>query len=229
MKKEKDNLEIFQERRTSKKRLQQEYMSVLKENRDLRGEVSRLTRITQLDGLTQLNNRSYFDLTIKKEVDESIRTHLPLSLMLIDIDHFGMVNKLYGHPKGDQVLKQVAKKLSQFTRMSEFVARYGGEEFAILMPDSNARDAERLAARIRYHIAKIKLATQVLVSKEKRQFPDQEEYETVSKPITISVGIAVCPDQGTTVKDLLQAADDALREAKQLGRDQVRTAGKLKN
>jgi diguanylate cyclase (GGDEF)-like protein len=114
----------------------------------------------------------------------------------------------YGHPAGDKVLQQISSILAENTRSHEVAARYGGEEFTVVLPRSNIHKAEVLAERLRTSV---------------------KQLTVYGQTITLSIGIAACPEQGSTRDEIINIADQALLEAKALGRDQVRIAGKVKN
>ena len=155
------------------------------------------------DGLTGLHNRRYLDDRLQSELTFAKRHHQPLALMLADIDHFKRINDERGHQRGDVVLREVGHRLSSAMRTEDVVARYGGEEFAILCRNTNESQAGALADRLRSIISQtIELSAGVSVR------------------ITASLGIAVAPKPATeTVLELVKAADTALYEAKQRGRD----------
>jgi diguanylate cyclase (GGDEF)-like protein len=163
---------------------------------------------TLLDGLTCIANRRHFDLTIEKEMRRSKRTHLPMSLALIDIDYFKAYNDYYGHQQGDDCLIQVASELSaSMRRPADFVARYGGEEFAVILPETNNLSASKIMEAIR-----IKIAERVI----------EHRSSTVAPHISVSIGLATFngePDM--EVKDLIGHADQALYQAKGDGRNRV--------
>jgi two-component system cell cycle response regulator len=122
----------------------------------------------------------------------------------VDIDHFKKVNDTYGHPKGDQVLRRVARVLNEFARTTDRVCRYGGEEFAIIMPQTDKNGGRLLAERFRTEI------------KEQKFQSDQGEFS-----ISFSVGVCTFPDQARHKQELIDKADRALYHAKQHGRDQT--------
>ncbi|MBC8101625.1 MAG: diguanylate cyclase [Cytophagales bacterium] len=169
----------------------------------------RLQALSVTDILTGLNNQRAFRGRIKDEVKRSQRYGHPLSLILLDLDHFKRVNDTLGHPAGDAILSQVGAMLRRRSRGSDFVARYGGEEMAVLCPETRPEEALILAERIREAIAG-------------RTFtlPDGGKHH-----ITVSLGIASLPANGSGESMLVEAADQALYAAKSRGRDQVQIAG----
>jgi len=157
-----------------------------------------------LDGLTRLLNRRAFDDRLHDEYTRSRRYNQSLSLLMLDIDHFKKVNDQYGHPAGDEVLRQIAVLLQGSVREIDAVARYGGEEMAIILPTTDLIHARALAERIRRSVARYEFKAGVRVLH-----------------ITVSIGLAVLPDHALTPVQLIDAADQALYVAKNQGRDQV--------
>jgi diguanylate cyclase (GGDEF)-like protein len=162
-------------------------------------------RLANTDGLTDLYNYRLFQERLEQEVERANRYLRPLSLIMIDIDHFKLYNDTYGHPQGDNVLIQVSRSLQQLSRMSDVVARYGGEEFALILPETDRTNAEALGHRLREHI-------------ENLSFPGEEQLP--GKALTISVGIASYTPPDTKAA-LIKAADTALYQAKRKGRNRV--------
>jgi len=166
--------------------------------------VKMLAQKAQVDGLTGLWNRTYFDRRLAQEVSESIRHRRPLTLVMCDVDGFKKLNDERGHPFGDMVLERLAKIL-QSGRGSDIPCRYGGEEFGIILPNTSGSEALEVADRYRRAI-------------ELETWPS-----AVGKVITASFGIAdisMLPGaQG--VDDLIAAADSALYKAKLNGRNRV--------
>lgn len=183
-----------------------ELQTVLNDLAQANGELAELT-IT--DALTGLSNRRHFDETAETEVSRANRGSQPLSIMIIDIDHFKDINDTYGHVAGDQCLKLVANKIdSVVSREADLVARYGGEEFAVILPDTDVADSRRLAERIRSAVEKIKVI-----------------FEGKSISVSVSIGlVGTVPAQSCEVDHLVNAADKALYAAKQKGRNRVETA-----
>lgn len=173
---------------------------------ELRQSNQKLHRLATLDGLTQIPNRRCFDAYLKAEWGRSRRDQTPLTLLLLDIDHFKRYNDHYGHPAGDHCLKQVARAIKGcIKRPADLTSRYGGEEFAIILPNTPTRGAVHVAKRIRRHIAKLQIS---------------HENSSVSHWVTLSVGIATCVlDQCSSPEALIAAADQALYAAKAAGRN----------
>lgn len=164
----------------------------------------RLLYLASRDRLTGLFNRGHFDRTLVGSMESAVRDEQPLSLALLDIDHFKLVNDTHGHAVGDRVLVQVADLLSRAMRRTDMVARYGGEEFVILMPSTARDDALMAVEELRKEIA----ASPIRLSDD----------EALS--LNFSAGIAGIPDDTSVVtpKELMTRADDRLLAAKRAGR-----------
>ena len=166
----------------------------------------RLGKLAITDGLTGLYNHRYFHERLALEVERSLRTGLPVTLMMIDVDWFKHYNDAFGHPAGDEVLRRVSRLLSEERRVNDLVARYGGEEFAILLVDVDHSSGGRLAERIRDRITRY-------------AFPNANVQP--GGMITVSIGVADCPGNARSAHTLLEAADSALYGSKQAGRNRV--------
>ncbi|WED42763.1 diguanylate cyclase [Legionella cardiaca] len=153
------------------------------------------------DSLTGLLNHSSFLKRLELELNYSRQSNFLLSLIMIDIDHFKKVNDTYGHPFGDIVIKKLATLLTLRLRNQDIVGRYGGEEFAILLPKTNAQESKKIIEDIR------------------QQF-SQDYFPNTSFSATFSAGIAQM-SQDSNMKELVNQADQALYEAKHLGRNQI--------
>jgi len=175
---------------------------------------TRLTELSVIDDLTQIANRRSLDETLEKEWHRAKRTKTPISMLMIDIDHFKEYNDDYGHIKGDECLTYVAKFMKEnLNRSTDFIARYGGEEFCIIMPDTNLTGAINLAERIHSGIRELKISN-----------PGSK----VSKFLTVCVGIAsTIPAVDDTYMDLVYTSDKALYKAKNDGRNIIRTTEAL--
>jgi diguanylate cyclase (GGDEF)-like protein len=169
-----------------------------------------LEQLANTDPLTALANRRSFQETLSFELRRSKRTHSPLSVLMIDVDHFKTYNDANGHPAGDQVLVQIAKILRETLRNTDVVSRYGGEEFTILLPDTAAEPAKAVAQKLRDTVRSY-------------PFPGAGESQPEGR-VTISIGVATAPEDGDTTISIVIAADRALYVAKGLGRDQVSAA-----
>lgn len=164
-----------------------------------------LKNLMDRDGMTGLLNHINFKLALEREISLSRRRHAQLTVAMIDIDHFKKINDRFGHPTGDRIIKVTAWLLKQSLRETDIIARYGGEEFAVILPDTTIMDALGLVETIRG-----KLAETVFTRGD------------ASFHVTLSGGIAGLTDRND-VDALIAAADDALYEAKQTGRDRVVT------
>jgi diguanylate cyclase (GGDEF)-like protein len=172
-----------------------------------------LVNASRVDSKTGLLNAGTWEREAASEVARAVRTHTPLAVALVDIDHFKAVNDSFGHLAGDKALREVARTLTIFLREYDLVGRFGGEEFSLLLPQAEAVDAYRIAERIRAHISAMPIDVY-----------DDPNAEPVR--LSISIGVAALGarwDGGTggQLTDLLAAADGALYQAKQNGRDQV--------
>ncbi|NVN89031.1 MAG: diguanylate cyclase [Desulfuromonadales bacterium] len=172
----------------------------------------RIETLAKIDGLTGITNRSHFIETAPVLLDLCRRHEHPISVFMIDIDHFKQINDLYGHPEGDEVIRLVAEKLQTMLRNTDLLARYGGEEFAVILPETVPQNALTVAESIRRNIEE----TPVILGANR------------SIRITVSVGVAgyvSLPDE-IGLEELLKQADLHLYEAKQRGRNRVVAAKK---
>lgn len=156
------------------------------------------------DALTGLYNLRFLTESMKREIAQATRDGTPLSVVLMDIDHFKVFNDAYGHKAGDEVLQALGKILSSKTRAGDIACRYGGEEFMVIMPSAHPQEAFRRAEQWR----KIFASTQII-----------NKGQVLSA--TLSAGVATFPDHGTTGDDIWHAADNALYRAKSAGRNCV--------
>ena len=176
----------------------------------LRASRVELERVSVTDPLTGLDNRRRMIETLQNEVLRSRRLEHVFSVVMADVDHFKEYNDQHGHPAGDEALKCVATVLREALRDVDSVARYGGEEFFVVMPETSADEAVDLAKRVRARLAK--------------QLP-------LAGAVTLSFGVASYPVNGLNGEALIDAADQALYEAKNGGRDRIvvaRTAARVK-
>ena len=149
------------------------------------------------DGLTRLPNRRLFEETLNRELARSYRRNSPLSLVVLDIDHFKVVNDTAGHLAGDAVLREVGGALVHNTKASDLAARYGGDEFVVLLPDCAGADSLRVAERLRAAVAR----------------------EVTAAHVTVSAGVGEMPANAGDGERLVAAADAALYSAKREGRN----------
>ena len=171
------------------------------------GEVARLSRQAQTDGLTRLANRRTLDERLDEEVDRARRLGTSVAFVIADVDNFKSINDRYGHQVGDDVLRAVARALAEAVRELDLAGRFGGEEFAAVLPGTNLAGARRVAERIRSAVEALEVTSR----------------EGEALRVTTSVGAACFPTHDT-IESLVAAADAALYDAKRGGKNQVVTA-----
>ncbi|MEM7542633.1 MAG: diguanylate cyclase [Pseudomonadota bacterium] len=181
--------------------------------RDLRAARDRAEKLSATDALTDIANRRYFDRQLKDEISRAFRDRSPLSLIICDIDHFKQYNDHYGHPAGDECLKQFAATLHGFSRRAgDVAARIGGEEFALLLPHANRAAALAIGEQVRAGIETLNIP---------------HAGSATNEWVTASFGVATMPEgQLISPADLIAAADQALYVSKEEGRNRV-TAGEV--
>ncbi|MFP4392366.1 MAG: sensor domain-containing diguanylate cyclase [Desulfohalobiaceae bacterium] len=168
-------------------------------------QMSRTKDLADLDQLTGLYNRRYFDHIFKLEKKRHHRESQPLGLLFLDIDHFKDLNDTFGHQAGDLALQKLGKLLSSSLRETDTAARYGGEEFVLLLPNTSTEQAAILAERLRREISKLRLF-----------------YQDWELRFTVSIGVSsLIPDLAQEGNLLLEQADQALYQAKAKGRNLV--------
>jgi diguanylate cyclase (GGDEF)-like protein len=167
-----------------------------------------LAEMASLDSLTEIPNRRAFDTAVESGLRGAIRTGLPLSVIMIDVDMFKQYNDNYGHNAGDRCLHRIAQALKGFIRRSvDMVARYGGEEFAAVLPDTDHDDAMNVAEGLRASVEELKIP---------------HDLSSASPHVTVSVGVATSiPQKEQAPLDLQEEADRQLYMAKSQGRNQV--------
>jgi diguanylate cyclase (GGDEF)-like protein len=209
------NLPLFENKENDLELLRAFAASVARTN-DLARAHQKVKDISVRDELTKVYNRRYFNDKIREEFDRASRFDHPLSLLMIDIDHFKKFNDTYGHQAGDAVLATVAKTLAEVVRGVDTVARFGGEEFAVILPETNGgkESATRIAERLRQAIE----AKKVIVR--------NNGAEEIEVNVTISVGVATYKNgkEIASRHDLIGEADAALYQAKDNGRNQIAKA-----
>lgn len=184
------------------------YRALRKSQQELMEINLELQRLTNVDGLTGLSNRRYFEEYFAKEWRHAVRSQEPISLLMIDIDHFKQYNDSFGHLAGDEVLKAVAQAVqSVFQRPKDLTVRMGGEEFVVILPQTPASGVGVLADR-------------VVRAVEALNIP--HGASSTSEWVTISVGGATCvPEESASALDLVETADKAMYQAKQTGRNRA--------
>ena len=163
------------------------------------------------DVMTGLENHRRFRMRLEEEVRRAYRYGHPISLLLLDIDHFKRANDTYGHLGGDALLRQIGALLRRSVRSFDVPARYGGEEMAVILPETSAHDAALLAERIRRGVEESRFS-----------LPDSPD---AGVRLTVSLGVATLPDDAAGDAALIERADEALYRAKRGGRNAVRVAG----
>jgi diguanylate cyclase (GGDEF)-like protein len=183
--------------------LQARYIRVQRELHEAR---DRLEQMALTDALTNTANRRRFDDALTLEWNRAVRNRHPLALLLIDIDYFKMLNDRYGHPAGDRCLVSVALALqSALPRSGDLLARYGGEEFAAILPSTDEAGARLVALTMQDAIRALKIRNET----------------STGLFVTVSVGIAVFESAHAGTAEIIEAADQALYRAKQLGRNRI--------
>ena len=182
---------------------------ILARTHDLAEANARLAQLAVTDGLTGLYNHRHFHERLGLECERSQRAGLPLSLLMIDVDHFKHYNDRNGHPAGDEVLRQLARILAEGRRVNDLVARYGGEEFCIVLIGASKFTGAKLAERLRERVATYGFANAA--------------HQPLGR-VSVSIGVATYPDDAGDPQALLFAADDAMYAAKKDGRDRVALA-----
>lgn len=186
-----------------------DYLSNIKEHLDdptiIEEQKSKeVTKVAIEDELTGLYVRDVFDVTLKREMERAKRNKQELCLALLDLDDFKQINDQHGHLEGDEVLRQVGGCIQQPVREMDLAARYGGDEFAIIMPNADLRQGSEVCERVRQQVSSITLPS--------------------GAPLGISIGLGSFNDSMTEVNDFLEAADNALYQAKDAGRNRVSKA-----
>ncbi|MEO6603807.1 MAG: diguanylate cyclase [Polyangiaceae bacterium] len=172
----------------------------------LREANKRLETLADSDGLTGLFNRRYFDALLVRELQRTARYKTPMGVVLFDIDHFKLVNDRFGHPMGDEVLRNVGTIVTSSVRVTDSAARYGGEEFGIVFTQTVAQGVSEVTERLRIRMADF-----------------AHVYQETTLRCTASFGVAVCDGSAATpsARELVERADRALYRAKHTGRNCV--------
>lgn len=173
----------------------------------LRQKIDRLRADADLDSLTGLANRRRFRVALAREVERWRRYRVPCALLMLDIDHLKRINDQFGHPMGDAVIRQIAQTLKEVSRDNDTAARLGGEEFALLLAGVDLQKAALAAERLRTVLS-------------------GRRVDGVGT-VTVSMGVASCPESATSERTLYSASDSALYVSKNSGRDRVSVAPPL--
>jgi diguanylate cyclase (GGDEF)-like protein len=166
---------------------------------------ARLRELSIRDPLTGLFNRRYMEEVLALEMSRAVRKQYPIGIIMADIDHFKRFNDTHGHAAGDAILVQVGNLLRTHVRSSDVTCRYGGEEFILILPEASREITQIRAEKMREDASQLHV-----------QYEDQ-----TLEPVTLSLGVAIFPDHGSTIEALFGAADTALYCAKREGRDRV--------
>ncbi|MBI3621621.1 MAG: diguanylate cyclase [Nitrospirae bacterium] len=180
--------------------------SVAIERVEFQQQTEELKRISITDPLTGFLNRRYFHERLIEEIERSKRHNTAMSLAIMDLDDFKLLNDTYGHQAGDEALKAIARCVHGSIRAIDVAARYGGEEFTVVLPQTGRAEARGIAQRICEEVAAMTISHQLL-----------EGYER----LTISIGLATYPDDAKTPEELIRCADTALYRAKDEGKNRV--------
>ena len=173
---------------------------------EMRYNLAAVHRESQIDPLTEVGNRKFFSNELGSAINEATNSSAPLTLLIVDIDHFKKFNDSYGHLIGDQVLRLVARTLVENLKGRDVIARYGGEEFVILLPQTRLVDAEKVANQLRASLGT-------------KQIRRRNTNETLGV-VTVSIGAAeYCPVEDA--ESFIARADSGLYKAKQTGRNKV--------
>jgi diguanylate cyclase (GGDEF)-like protein len=189
--------------------------ALLESQKELREANAMLNELSVRDGLTGLYNRRHFDAALETEWRRGARNRRPISLLMIDIDCFKALNDGYGHQRGDDCLRKVARVLKEHPRRGyDVLARYGGEEFVLLMPDADADTARVAAESIRQAVQALRI---------------ENRGSTVSDVVTVCIGVCCAnPEIGEKSEGFIRKADAALYAAKRRGKNRVETAPEMR-
>lgn len=179
---------------------------------DLRETSAELERLAKVDPLTGVLNRRALFERLGAEFRRSIRYSRPLTVVMVDIDHFKLLNDRFGHATGDAVLARCAREMASNLRESDVIGRYGGEEFAVFLPETTLADGTFVAEKLRLAVERLSF--------------DAPDGGAKPVRVTVSAGVASIPDLATPDEQaLVNRADQALYSAKRAGRNQVTVAG----
>jgi diguanylate cyclase (GGDEF)-like protein len=201
--------EMTRRLREGRQSLEEARDELARTNEGLKAANRTLEALAITDGLTGLYNHRHFQECIEKEIRRCDREGRPLSLLLLDLDHFKQYNDRYGHTEGDAALRRVAGQVMKSVRATDMAFRYGGEELSVLLPSCSKEQAAEVAEKIREAVARGGTR------------PGRFGGKT-----TISIGVATFPEDGRVARGLVDTADAALYSAKAQGRDRVVIAGR---
>ncbi|MAG33417.1 MAG: hypothetical protein CL908_21280 [Deltaproteobacteria bacterium] len=199
--------EMMKKLRSNQLEIEQDRLRLAEKNEELQRANEILAQLSITDGLTKLHNHRYFQDHLTREIKRVSRTMAPLSLILLDIDDFKLLNDTHGHAAGDEVLMSLASVMNDSARESDLIARYGGEEFVVLMPNTDLAGAVHLAEKIRMAVE----STRLIIGDSMKPIE-----------ITISLGVALYHDNR---REFFAEADRALYRAKAAGKNCVIIAG----
>lgn len=213
-------VKVFCELHEQKKLLEEKNTELRKLNQKLQLEISRRKEAEEKllfqairDPLTGLFNRRYLEESLEREISKANRQKVPLGLIMLDADHFKDFNDTYGHIAGDIVLKHLSELLIRNSRKEDIACRFGGEEFVLVLPGT-----DKTVARQRAEDLRLIIENGDPIKHLKKTLPN----------VTVSLGVALLPEHGNTALTLITAADEALYQAKDEGRNRVVIAGKSK-
>jgi diguanylate cyclase (GGDEF)-like protein len=176
--------------------------------------LDKMKQQANIDVLTGLYNRRFLEDYARKLFAMARRRETPVGLIMLDLDHFKNFNDVFGHEIGDRMLRHFAKTVTASMRETNLAARFGGEEFIVVLPDTNTKSCTLVAERIRKAVMSM-----VVPSNTEKPLPQ----------LTVSIGIAVFPEHGQNLEEVIQASDKALYESKRLGRNRVTAASVLES
>ncbi|MCM8771602.1 MAG: GGDEF domain-containing protein [Candidatus Omnitrophica bacterium] len=159
------------------------------------------------DALTEVYNRRYFNIRLKEEFARAKREGYPVSIMISDLDNFKKYVDTYGHPMGDIILKELANLLKYSIRETDILCRFGGDEFAYILPFTPSKEAQIVAERLKSNVENYRFLKEYINDKDVK--------------LTLSIGIATFPEHGNTEEEILSKADNALFQAKNIGKNLV--------
>lgn len=177
-----------------------------------RPEFESILSFVNIDEVTSVYNRRYFNEVLTQEVHRARRYESPLSLLILDLDDFKRINDTFGHLEGDATLRKVGRLLRESTRQSDAVCRYGGDEFAVLLPETRHEDACNLAERMRKAVPRLAI--------------ERSSSDSVLRSgLTVSIGGATYPEDCDEAEELVAMADQMCLDAKRSGKDRVLMTG----